>query len=122
MFSHDVAHCLLDASVVILFSTRLGQVMGTDRILGCNMTSFPRARIDWFKNGRRIEHSYKHRVEFYPGGYDTVNLTLLIYYVNVHDYGDYRCEARNRMGSDRATMVLYGKLSYYLICSSTLSD
>lgn len=74
------------------------------------MTSYPRAKVAWIKNGVEIEHSYKYRLELFPGEYDTVSLTLLISYVNVHDFGDYTCEARNRMGIDRKTMVLYGKI------------
>ena len=101
---------ILDSPVVKLLNTRLGQVVGKETMLECSVTSYPRAKVDWIKNGVKIEHSYKYRLELFPGEYDTVSLTLLIYYVNAHDYGDYTCEARNRMGIDRATMVLYGKL------------
>ena len=81
-------------------------------MLECIVTSYPRAKVAWIKNGVEIEHSYKYRLELFPGEYDTVSLTLLISYVNVHDFGDYTCEARNRMGIDRKTMVLYGKTKY----------
>ena len=45
--------------------------------------------------------------------YDTVSLSLQLVYVNKDDYGDYTCKARNRMGIDKDTMVLYGKLNGY---------
>lgn len=93
--------------VVKLLNTRLGQVIGKETMLECIVTSYPRAKVAWIKNGVEIEHSYKYRLELFPGEYDTVSLTLLISYVNVHDFGDYTCEARNRMGIDRKTMVLY---------------
>ncbi|WAQ98817.1 OPCM-like protein [Mya arenaria] len=94
--------------VVKLLNTRLGQSLGKETILECSVTSYPRARIAWIKNGMSIKHSYKYRLELYPGNHNTYILTLQIVTINVHDYGDYTCEAENRMGAERATMTLYG--------------
>ncbi|XP_052791506.1 opioid-binding protein/cell adhesion molecule-like [Mya arenaria] len=93
--------------VVKLLNTRLGQSLGKETILECSVTSYPRARIAWIKNGMSIKHSYKYRLELYPGNHNTYILTLQIVTINVHDYGDYTCEAENRMGAERATMTLY---------------
>ena len=98
-----------DSPVIKLLNTRLGQVIGKETILECSVTSYPRARVTWVKNGVTIEHSYKYRLELFHMEYDTVSLSLQLKYVNKDDFGDYTCEARNRMGIDKATMVLYGK-------------
>lgn len=94
--------------IVRLLNTRLGQILGKETILECSVTSHPRAKITWIKNGVQIPHSYKYRQELYPGKHpDAYTFTLQILYINKHDYGDYTCEAENRMGRERATMTLY---------------
>ncbi|XP_045156620.2 limbic system-associated membrane protein-like isoform X2 [Mercenaria mercenaria] len=93
--------------IIKLLNSRLGQSLGKETILECSVTSHPRAKISWYKNGVQINHSYKFRQEVYPGKHDTYSLTLQILYINKHDYGDYTCEAENRMGTEHATMVLY---------------
>lgn len=104
-----ISGLLSDAPVVKLLNSRLGQKIGGETILECSVTSYPRARITWIKNGVPITHSYKYRPEMFPGNHDTFTLTLTILYINVHDYGDYTCEAGNRMGREKVTMLLYGK-------------
>ena len=117
-----VWHIISDSPVVKLLNTRLGQILGKETILECTVTSYPRAKITWFKNGIAIEHSYKYRLELFPGHHslqNTFTLTLAIMTVNVHDYGDYTCEAENRMGKQRASMTLYGnKLRNVQACHS----
>lgn len=98
--------------MVKLLNTKLGQILGGETILECSVTSYPRARTRWIKNGVPIDHSYKYRLELYPGNHDTYTLTLQILYINVHDYGDYTCEAENRKGREKATMLLYGKETF----------
>lgn len=93
--------------LVKLTNTKLGQRIGKETILECKVTSYPRAKITWIKNGVAIEHSYKYRLELYSGLMDSYTLTLQIQYLNKNDYGDYTCEAENRMGIERATMLLY---------------
>lgn len=100
-----------DVPIVQLLNTRLGQSLGKETILECSVTSYPRAKINWYKNGVQIIHSYKFRQELYAGKHDTYILSLQILYINKHDYGDYTCEAENRMGTERSTMVLYGGYS-----------
>ena len=99
-----------DPPVVKVLNSRLGQLIGKETILECTVTSYPRAKIMWVKNGVPIQHSYKYRLELYTGDtYDTFALTLQILYINQNDFGDYTCEATNRMGIDKETMVLYGE-------------
>lgn len=93
--------------IVRLLNTRLGQSLGKETILECSVTSHPRAKTTWYKNDVAIQHSYKYRLELYPGKHDTYTLTLQILHINKYDYGDYTCEAENRMGKQRATMTLY---------------
>ncbi|KAH3841372.1 protein amalgam-like isoform X2 [Dreissena polymorpha] len=93
--------------VVKLLNTRLGQILGRETILECSVTSYPRAKITWLKHGIPIQHSYKYRMELYPGKHDTHTLTMTIYTINERDFGEYTCEATNRMGTKRETMTLY---------------
>ncbi|KAL4227377.1 Hemicentin 2 [Mactra antiquata] len=93
--------------IVKLLNTRLGQTRGKETILECSVTSYPRANIRWIKNGVKIIHSFKHRLELYPRKHNTYTLTLQIVYINHDDYGEYVCEAENLLGSQRASMVLY---------------
>jgi neuronal growth regulator 1 len=107
-FFLNIFEIISDVPIVKLLNKRLGQSLGKETILECSVTSHPRAKINWYKNGVQINHSFKYRQEVYPGKHDTYTLTLQILYINKHDYGDYTCEAENRMGTQSATMVLYG--------------
>ena len=101
-------HCFTDAPVVRVLNSRIGQMLRRETVLECTVTSYPRSKITWFKNGREVHHSYRYRIELYDGKFDTWSLSLQILNINESDYGDYVCEAKNIMGEDRAVTALYG--------------
>ena len=65
-------------------------------ILSCNASGNPTPTISWTRNGSLVNTST--RISFSDG-----NKTLTITNVNRTDSGEYRCVARNRVGSDTSS-------------------
>lgn len=84
--------------------------MGKETILECVITANPQAVSKWTKDGVEVRTvSGKYRVEIYSESEDSIVLSLRILSVVEEDYGEYACESSSQMGSDKETMVLFGK-------------
>ena len=104
--------CSVVKPEVRLSTSRLGQSIGRETILECRVSSSPHAFMVWKKNGTvvPIKTVYKYSTVIYDED-DKHEKTLALHIIDIdkNDYGYYTCEASNRLGSDRETMLLYGK-------------
>jgi len=66
--------------------------------LSCNASGNPVPEISWTINGYPVNTSYNPRISFSD---DKKQLTITN--VSRTDSGEYRCVARNRVGSDTST-------------------
>ena len=95
----------------------MGQKIGRDTILECQITGFPLAVNYWTKNGKKLVSSTKHRIEAYDEGDHMITLSLRIHDLQEEDYGEYRCIAANSLGRDEEAMYLYRKSQQlYVLC------
>lgn len=103
---------------VRLLNNRMGQYVGRETILDCEIVAYPHGQMYWTKDSEDIDMSRKDKylVELYSGNEDSKRKTLSIRVKNIQpqDFGDYTCVAKNYLGSDRETILLYGNLSLIL--------
>lgn len=96
---------------VHLLNRRQGQIRGRETILDCDVIASPHGLTIWTKNGAQISgdtRNYHIRV-YEEKDIHKVTLSLTILNVAERDFGEYTCQASNKLGSDSETMVLYGK-------------
>ena len=100
---------------VSLPTKRIGQYQHRETILDCEITAYPHGQMYWMKDGMDIDLTSKdkYHVELYSGNEDSKRKTLSLRVKDIlmEDYGSYTCVAKNYLGSDRETMILYGRLS-----------
>lgn len=96
---------------VRLLNNRMGQYVGRETILDCEIVAYPHGQMYWTKDSEDIDMSRKDKylVELYSGNEDSKRKTLSIRVKNIQpqDFGDYTCVAKNYLGSDRETILLY---------------
>ena len=90
---------------------RIGQHKGKEVLLECFITAFPLGVSQWKKDGVPVagQSGWKYRTEIYQEDHFTVALYLRILNLDVAELGNYTCESSNHLGTDSATMQLYGK-------------
>ncbi|XP_041370227.1 lachesin-like [Gigantopelta aegis] len=86
---------------------RIGQVLGKETILDCEVTAYPQAVSIWHYKGRELSKTKKYQVEVYEHDDHAIVLSLRIKHLSKEDYGSYTCVASNSMGQTRAKMELY---------------
>jgi len=93
---------LIRAPVLRVSEERLVSV-GDDIILQCHVSSLDsRTRVIWTRNNVPLDRdSLKHRSLKYDN-----NVDLVIYNVNINDFGEYGCFAENTVGHDQKNVVL----------------
>ncbi|XP_070206712.1 opioid-binding protein/cell adhesion molecule homolog [Littorina saxatilis] len=97
---------------ISLPNRRIGQTVGKETILECQITANPQANVKWLRqNGSHTEEIKtvpgRYRVELYSEDKDSITLSLILMYVSKEDFGTFICEASSVLGQDRESMVLY---------------
>ena len=91
------------------------QPVRTDALLTCLVHAFPPAELYWLRGARGEARlptigGEKYRVQNWTVDEYSVLFGLHIYSIASSDYGAYRCRARNDLGEDEASVVIYGNI------------
>ncbi|KAK3610192.1 hypothetical protein CHS0354_038830 [Potamilus streckersoni] len=96
---------------IVLPTLRIGQYRGRETILDCEITAYPHGVMYWMKDGIVLNfvNEEKYRIELYSGNDDSERKTLSLRVNNITkgDYGEYTCFAKNYLGQDQESMILY---------------
>ncbi|KAK7491727.1 hypothetical protein BaRGS_00016983, partial [Batillaria attramentaria] len=104
------------APEIYLPNKRIGQDIGKETILECTVTAFPHAVSMWM---RISTLNQKYRLEIYDEDRNTITLSLRIFTIERHDYGEYTCVASNTLGKDSESMILYEYSAYIKTTTTT---
>ena len=77
---------------------------GNNASLPCSANGIPKPTITWYKNGEALDSA----------NYDADSGMLTLNNIQFADRGVYKCEARNFLGFDSATVELFVQGRYYL--------
>ena len=83
----------------------LTTIEGNNASLPCSASGIPKPTITWYKNGEALDSA----------NYDADSGMLTLNNIQFADQGVYKCEARNFLGFDSATVELFLQGRYYLI-------
>ncbi|XP_060607228.1 opioid-binding protein/cell adhesion molecule homolog [Ruditapes philippinarum] len=93
---------------------RVGQSVGREVILDCEITADPLADMHWLKGNISLHNlnNDKYQTELYSSDTDNItkNLYLTIIHLQKDDFGNYTCFASNSIGTDYDTVKVYGKM------------
>ncbi|OWF54122.1 opioid-binding protein/cell adhesion molecule-like isoform X1 [Mizuhopecten yessoensis] len=93
---------------VRLLTKRMGHYLGKETILSCVISASPQAEVFWRKGDKKLVTEYgKYRSDVFHDRPHTLTLNLQIYNLQKEDFGNYTCEASNKLGGDTENMLLY---------------
>ncbi|CAG5120084.1 unnamed protein product, partial [Candidula unifasciata] len=86
----------------------IGQQLGKETILECQIFAHPQAMTRWTKNGKALYKNDKYDIDIFKNDAEnSVTLALRILNLTSSDYGHYECMGSNFLGEDSQTMLLY---------------
>lgn len=95
------------APVITVPRAKLGQALRYDTDLECHIEAYPPPQIDWVKDEFLLSNSKKYKISNFATADEFTDSTLRIVTLNERQYGNYKCKAVNKLGSDEAEILLY---------------
>lgn len=87
---------------------KLGQALHYDMDLECHVEAYPPPQIVWVKDEFLLSNSKKYKISNFATVGEFTDSTLRIVTLdNERQYGNYKCKAVNKLGSDEAEILLY---------------
>jgi neuronal growth regulator 1 len=75
--------------------------------LECHIEAYPPPQIVWVKDEFLLSNSKKYKISNFATADEFTDSTLRIVTLNDRQYGNYKCKAVNKLGSDEAQILLY---------------
>lgn len=86
---------------------KVAQAISHAAELECNVQGYPAPAVFWHRNGAKIQSSSQYRVSNTASSHETTSSVLRIDSVSSFDYGDYYCNATNKLGNADARLHLF---------------
>lgn len=86
---------------------KVAQVKTYSIELECNVEGYPAPSISWYKSGSALQSIGNYRISNIATANEITNSVLRIYSVGSSDFGDYFCNATNKLGYVDAKMNLF---------------
>jgi hypothetical protein len=86
---------------------RIGQALNYDVDLMCHVEAYPPPQIFWTKDTYIISNNRNNKVSNLETSNEFTDSTLRITSVKVKQYGEYVCQAANKLGKAEGKMILY---------------
>ncbi|XP_035825143.1 opioid-binding protein/cell adhesion molecule homolog, partial [Aplysia californica] len=94
--------------VVLPNPKRIGQRLGKETILECQIYAHPHGITAWKKDGQTLERGQKYDIEVFKNDVEnSITLTLRISNLRKGDYGNYECFGSNFLGEAHGFFMLY---------------
>lgn len=75
--------------------------------LECHIEAFPPPQIIWVKDEILLSNGKKYKISNFVTADEFTDSTLRIVTLDERQYGNYKCKAVNKLGSDEAQINLY---------------
>lgn len=93
--------------VITVPRPKLGQALHYDMDLECHIEAYPTPQINWVKDEFLLSNSKKYKISNFATADEFTDSTLRIVSVEGKQYGNYKCQAVNKLGSDEGQIELY---------------
>jgi len=95
------------APVVTVERTRYGQALQYPMDLQCHVEAFPSPSIVWLKNGERLSDNQHYKISIFATADEFTDSVLRIVAIEKKQYGNYTCQAINKLGADDHEINLF---------------
>ncbi|XP_067213867.1 lachesin isoform X2 [Linepithema humile] len=86
---------------------RLGQALQYDMDLECHVEAYPPPAIIWLKDGIQLSNNQHHTISHFATADEYTDSTLRVITIEKRQYGEYKCRAANKLGTDETTIELF---------------
>lgn len=93
--------------VITVPRPKLGQALHYDMDLECHVEAYPTPQINWVKEEFLLSNGKKYKISNFGTADEFTDSTLRIVSLEGKQYGKYKCQAVNKLGSDEAEIELY---------------
>lgn len=93
--------------VITVPHPKLGQALRYDMDLECHVEAYPPPQINWVKDEFLLSNSQKYRISNFNTADEFTDSTLRIVSLEGRQYGNYKCQAVNKLGKDEGLIELY---------------
>lgn len=93
--------------VITIPRPRLGQALQYDMDLECHVEAYPPPAIIWVKDEIILSNNQHYSISHFATADEFTDSTLRVITIEKRQYGDYRCRAINKLGSDEAKANLF---------------
>lgn len=95
------------APIVTVPQERIGQALNYDADLSCHIEAYPPPQIFWTKESYVIANSRNNKVSNLETSDEFTDSTLRIMNLKRKDYGEFMCQAANKLGKAEGRMILH---------------
>uniref|UniRef100_A0A1Q3FP08 Putative lachesin n=1 Tax=Culex tarsalis TaxID=7177 RepID=A0A1Q3FP08_CULTA len=95
------------APVITVPRPRLGQALQYDMDLECHVEAYPSPAIVWIKDGVYLSNNQHYSISLFATADEFTDSTLRVITVEKRQYGEYTCQATNKLGQNEAKVELY---------------
>lgn len=86
---------------------RLGQALQYDMDLECHIEAYPPPAIIWLKDDIILSNNQHYSISHFATADEFTDSTLRVITIEKRQYGDYKCQAVNKLGQDEAKIHLF---------------
>lgn len=97
------------APVVTVPKPRLGQALQYDMDLECHIEAYPPPAIVWVKDDIQLSNNQHYSISHFATADELTDTTVRVITIEKRQYGQYKCMATNKLGSDEGHVELFGK-------------
>ncbi|KAK0176597.1 hypothetical protein PV328_000716 [Microctonus aethiopoides] len=95
------------APVVTAPRPRLGQALQFDMDLECHVEAYPPPAISWLKDDVQLLDNQHQKISTFATADEYTDSTIRILTIEKRQYGEYVCEAANKLGTAKTTVELF---------------
>lgn len=86
---------------------KVAQSLDHDAEMECHVQGFPAPAVFWFRKGAKLQSNSKYVISNTASSHETTTSVLKISSVSESDFGDYYCNATNKLGHTDARLNLF---------------
>ncbi|OWR48771.1 lachesin [Danaus plexippus plexippus] len=98
--------------VVTVPKPRLGQALQYDMDLECHVEAYPPPAITWLKDEYALSNNQHYRISHFATADEFTDTTLRVITIEKRQYGQFKCRAQNKLGSDEGVVELFGRVRF----------
>ncbi|KAI9577276.1 protein amalgam [Glossina fuscipes] len=86
---------------------KIAQMLSHAAELECTVQAYPAPAVFWYRNGAKLQTDSQHEISNTASSHETTTSVLRIASISESDFGDYYCNATNKLGHADARLHLF---------------